>query len=126
DSAGTTRPQVVVDGTITVGGSAAMLTNSSGTGIDFISYSSEASCTPTCTSLSGNELKSSQDTLTVDIGGSVNLPGMTFNAYWGKARLGGSGNVGALAGQIIDMSGSGAITFGTALSSGSKTWTISG
>lgn len=126
DSVGSTRPQIVVDGNININGSAAMIANSSGTGIDFISYRSTASCTPTCTALSGNELKTSQQTTTVNIDGSVNLPGMSFNAYWGRARLGGSGNVGALAGQTIDMSGSGTITFGTALSSGSKTWTISG
>lgn len=125
DSVGTNRPVVMVDGTINVGGSAQLITNSSGTGIHFISFKSSAACSPECTSLSGNDLKTSQQLLTVDIG-SVNLPGMIFQAYWSKVQLAGSGNVGALAGQTIDMQGAGTITFGTQLSSGTKTWTITG
>jgi hypothetical protein len=36
----------------------------------------------------------------------------------------GSGNVGSAVGQTVDLSGAGTITFGTKLSSGAKTWTI--
>ncbi|HJQ09371.1 MAG TPA: hypothetical protein VJ836_07895 [Candidatus Saccharimonadales bacterium] len=124
NSMGTTRPVIVVDGTITTGGSAQIITNSSGTGIYFISFRSSASCNPNCTSLSGNDLKTSQNLLTVDVGGAVNLPGMLFQAYWGRLRLAGSGNIGSAAGQTVDLSGAGTITFGTELSTGSKTWTI--
>jgi hypothetical protein len=126
DSVGTAQPVVMVDGTINVGGSAQLIANSSGTGIHFISFKSSAACSPECTSLSGNDLKTSQNLLTVDIGGAVNLPGMIFQAYWGKARLSGSGSVGALAGQTIDMQGAGTVIFGTELSSGTQTWTITG
>lgn len=126
DSVGTNRPVVMVDGTITVGGSAQLIANSSGTGIHFISFKSSAGCSPECTSLSGNDLKASQQLLTVDIGGAVNLPGMIFHAYWSKVRLAGSGNVGALIGQTVDMQGAGTVTFGTQLSSGTQTWTITG
>ncbi len=126
NSVGTTRPVVMVDGTINITGSAQMVANNVGTGIQFISFKSSASCSPECTSLSGNDLKTSQQLLTVDVGGGVNLPGMMFQAYWGKARLAGSGSVGALAGQTIDMNGAGTVTFGTQLSTGSKTWTVSG
>lgn len=124
DSLGTTRPVIIVDGTITVGGSASMIANSSGTGIEFISFRSSASCNPNCTSLSGNDLKTSQNLLTINVGGAVNLPGMIFNAYWGRVSLSGSGNVGAASGQTVDLSGAGTVIFGTTLSAGSKTWSI--
>lgn len=125
DSVGTTRPVVIVDGTITVGGSAQLVANSSGTGIEFISFKSTASCNPNCTSLSGNDLKTSSGTQTVSIGGAASLPGMVFDAYWGKIKVAGSGNVGSAIGQTVDMSGAGTVTFGTTLSSGARTWTIS-
>ncbi len=124
DSVGTDRPTVIVDGTITTGGSGQMIANSSGTGIHFISFKSNASCNPNCTTLSGNDLKNSQNQTTVNIGGAANLPGMIFQAYWGKIVVGGSGNVGSAIGQTVDMSGAGTVTFGTVLSSGAKTWTI--
>jgi hypothetical protein len=125
NSLGTTRPVVMVDGNITVGGSAAMIANSSGTGIEFISFRSTASCSPNCTSVTGNDLKNSQNLTTVTVGGAANLPGMVFRSYWSKVVLNGSGNVGAAAGQTVDLSGAGTVIFGTELASGSKTWTIS-
>lgn len=125
DSVGTTRPVIIVDGTISVGGSAQLVANSSGTGIEFISFKSTASCNPNCTSLSGNDLKTSSNTQTVNVGGAVSMPGMIFDAYWGKIVVTGSGNVGSAIGQTVDMSGAGTVTFGTTLSSGNRTWTIS-
>jgi len=124
DSVGTTRPVIVVDGKITLGGSARILANSQGTGAQFISWKSSAACNPNCTAVTGTELKTSQALETINIGGAVNLPGMIFQAYWGKITLGGSGNVGSVIGQTVDMSGAGTVTFGTTLSSGSKTWTV--
>lgn len=124
DSVGTTRPVVMVDGKISVGGSGSIIANSSGTGIKFISFKSAAACGPNCTSLSGDDLKNSQNLTTVDLGSTVSLPGIVFQAYWGKLVLAGGGNVGAVAGQTVDMSGSGTVIFGTELSSGSRTWAI--
>ena len=124
NSVGTTRPVIIVDGTITTGGSARVIANSSGTGAHFISFRSTAACNPNCTSVTGTDLKNSQDLTTVNVGGSANLPGMIFQAYWSKIILGGSGNMGAAAGQTIDMSGSGTVTFGTILSSGNRSWTV--
>ncbi len=133
NSVGTTRPIVVVDGKISVGGSAAMIANSSGTGIDFVSFANciggtNSSCkngtsnpaaTPT-----GTDLYNSQQQNDVSVGGAVNLPGMVFDAYWSEISVSGSGNVGAAAGQTVNMSGAGTVIFGTELSSGTKTWTI--
>lgn len=124
DSLGSTRPIVLVDGKITINGSAQTIANASGTGIQFVSMKASATCNPNCTSLSGNELKTSQSQETISVGGGVNLPGMVFQANWGKLTLAGSGSIGAAVGQTVDMSGAGNVTFGTELSSGEKTWTI--
>lgn len=124
NSVGTTRPTIIVDGTISTGGSAQIIANSSGTGIHFISFKSSASCSPNCTSLSGNDLKTSQSLTTVTVNGAANLPGILFQSYWGRIVIGGSGNIGAAAGQTVDMSGAGTVTFGTELATGSRTWTI--
>lgn len=124
NSVGTTRPKVVVDGKITVGGSGQILANNVGTGIHFISTKSNAPCGSACTTITGTELKNTQNLETINVGGAVNLPGVIFQAYWGKVTLGGSGNVGSAVGQTVDLSGAGTITFGTKLSSGSRTWTV--
>jgi len=126
DSVGTTRPVIVVDGKITMGGSARILANASGTGAQFISFKSSASCNPNCTTVTGNDLYTSMNTETVNVGGAVNLPGMIFQAYWGKITLDGSGNLGAAIGQTVDMDGAGTVLFGTSLSSGTTTWAITG
>jgi hypothetical protein len=125
DSLGTTRPVIVADGKITAGGSAQLISNSAGTGFEFISFKSSASCGAACTNLTGNDLKTSSQLQTVNVGGGVKLAGMIFYAYWGKVSINGSGNVGSALGQTVDLSGAGTVTFGTALSSGARTWTIS-
>jgi hypothetical protein len=124
NSVGTVRPVIIVDGTIDTGGSASFITNASGTGVEFISFKSSASCSPSCTTLTGNNLKTSQALQTVTVGGAANMAGMIFDAYWGKISVAGSGNVGAAIGQTVDLSGAGTVTFGTTLSSGVRTWTI--
>ncbi len=125
NSLGATRPVIVVDGTITIGGSANLIANSAGSGVELISFKSSASCSPNCTSLSGNDLKTSQGLQTITVGGAASLPGAVVNAYWSKVTLSGSGNMGAASGQTVELNGAGTIVFGTVLASGSKTWTIS-
>lgn len=124
DSLGETRPVIVVDGDITVGGSSTLIPNSEGTSAHFISFKSSATCSPNCSDITGTELKNSQNLLTVNVAGAGNFPGTIFHAYWSKVRLGGSGNMGSAIGQTIDLSGAGTITFGTALASGESIWTV--
>lgn len=124
NGAGGVRPKILADGKITVGGSGQLIANNSGTGMYFVSTKSNAACGSTCTTITGNALKTTQGFETVNVGGGVNLAGMVFQAYWGKATIGGSGNVGAVVGQTVDLSGAGTVTFGTILSSGSKIWTV--
>lgn len=127
NSVGTTRPVVVVDGTITVDGSASITTNSSGTGIEFISFASDPStgCNASCTSITGQKLWETSDYVTIRVGGAVSVPGVIFHAYWGEVDIAGSGNIGSAIGQTVNLSGAGTVTFGTKLSSGVSTWTIS-
>jgi hypothetical protein len=124
NSVGGPRPVIIVDGKITAGGSAQLVANSFGSGIQFISFKSSASCNPNCTSVTGTDLKTSAGVETVNVGGATSLPGMVFQAYWGKITVAGSGNIGSAIGQTVDLSGAGTVTFGTTLSSGSRTWTI--
>ncbi|HEV2403374.1 MAG TPA: hypothetical protein VGS08_04185 [Candidatus Saccharimonadales bacterium] len=129
DAAGTTTPVIIVDGTITVSGSASMIANSSGTGIEFISFKSDDNCTTAtngsyCTNLSGNDLYNSQSVQTVSVSGNTRVPGMIFDAYWGEATLSGTGQMGAVAGQTVNLNGTGTVIFGKTLSSGTQTWTI--
>lgn len=124
ESVGTTRPIVLVDGVIDVGGSGQIIANSFGTGIHFISTKSNATCASACTTITGTALKNTQGLETISVGGAANLSGMIFQAYWGKVSIRGSGNVGAAVGQTVDLSGAGTVTFGTKLSTGNKIWTV--
>lgn len=120
----TTRPHILVDGTITVTNSAHVVPDGT-IAPDFYTFKSSAACSPACTSLSGTDLKTSQALETVSVGGSTQINGSSFYAMWSKAHVTASGGVGALFGQTILLDGSGSVTFGTQLGTGSKTWTIS-
>lgn len=122
NSVGSTRPVVIVDGVITVKGNANLIANSSGTGIEFISFQNSTG-NPAAT-VTGTNLKTSQSLQTVSLGGNARVPGMVFDAYWGEAVVGGNGNIGAVAGQTVVLNGNGTVIFGTKLTSGSKTWAI--
>jgi hypothetical protein len=124
DSVGTNRPVIVVDGNVNGGGSATIVPNSSGTGAHIISYKSTAPCSPSCATITGTNLKTSQGTTTVDVAGAGNFPGTIFHSYWGKVKIGGSGNMGSAIGQTVDLSGAGTIVFGTSLASGESSWTV--
>lgn len=124
DSLGTTVPKIVVDGTVNLGGGGTVIANSSGTSAQVISYKSTASCSPACANVTGTDLYNSKNQQNVVVDGGGSYPGMGVWAYWSKAKISGSGLVGSVIGQTIDMEGAGNITFGTSLSSGTTTWTI--
>lgn len=124
DSLGTTPPRIIVDGTVNIGGGGAVLPNASGTSAQVISYKSTASCSPACTNITGTDLSNSQKQQNVTVDGGGSYAGLAVWAYWSKAKITGSGLVGSVIGQTVDMDGAGNITFGTSLSSGTTTWTI--
>jgi Tfp pilus assembly protein PilX len=123
DSLGTTRPVIMVDGSISTAGNSNFIANSSGSGIDFVSYKNSTG-DPAAT-VTGNNLKTSQSLQTITLSGNGAMPGMVFDAYWSKVYLGGTGQMGAAVGQTVELAGNGTVIFGTELSSGSKTWAIS-
>lgn len=124
ESAGSTRPVILVDGTISIGAGTEVLPNSQGTTIHFVSTKSTASCSPACTNLTGTNLYNSQNATTINVDGGAKTPGVVVQAVWGKVTIGGGAQVGAVIGQKIEISGGGSIVFGTKLSSGTSTWTI--
>ena len=124
DSLGETRPVIVVDGTITAGGGAQVIENSSGISAHFITFKSTAACSPGCADVTGNDLYTSKNQQNITVNGGGNYAGAVFQAYWSKVKISGTGLIGAALGQTVDLSGTGNITFGTSLSSGQTTWTI--
>jgi len=124
ESAGETRPVILVDGNITIDGGAKVLPNSKGTTVHFVSARSTASCNPTCTSVTGTNLYNSQNTTVITVSGGAKIPGSVVQSLWGKIDIAGGAEVGAAIGQKIAISGGGSIVFGTKLSSGTSTWTI--
>jgi Tfp pilus assembly protein PilX len=124
DSLGSTRPTVLVDGTIDVGGSASIIPNSANTSAYLISWASNAACGSSCTTITGAALKNTSTYKTVTVEGGASVPGGIFQAYWGEVYISGSGNIGSAAGLTVDLQG-GSLTFGTILSSGVSTWTMS-
>lgn len=120
----TTQPVIVVDGKVNSGGSGSLIANSEGIGFRVISFKSAASCGAGCTNVTGTDLYNSQNLETIKVDGSASLAGMIFQAYWGKVTLTGSGNLGSVIGQTVELNGSGTVVFGLSLSSGVSTWTI--
>lgn len=124
ESVGDRVPTIIVDGSVNAAGGGRILANSQGTNLRIISFKSTASCSPSCTSVTGTDLKNSQNQQNVTVNGGGVYAGTVFQAYWSKIRISGAGNVGGAIGQTVDMSGAGNVTFGTGLSSGTTTWTI--
>jgi hypothetical protein len=122
---GTTRANVMVDGTkVTIDNTAAITSNSSGTGLQIITYRSTASCSPDCVNVTGLDLYNSRSVTTIDFDNSASGPHTIFYARWSKVSINNSGSIGALVGQTIELKNSGAITFGTSAGVGTTSWII--
>jgi hypothetical protein len=126
---GTTPPVIIVDGTITFNGATSIIANSSGTGVEFISFDSANPCTTSttsyCPTITGNDLYNSQTMNTINVAGASSLAGAAFDAYWSEVSITGAGRVGAAAGQTVNLVDAGTLVFGTNIvSGGSQTWTI--
>ncbi|MEX0748911.1 MAG: hypothetical protein WD467_02560 [Candidatus Saccharimonadales bacterium] len=124
--AATESPVIMIDGSggADIGASTRIIPNGSGIAATIITYHSDGSCSPDCTSLSGSELHSSRDNETITIRGAAQAPGSLFYARWSKVTVLGSGTTGGTIGQTVELRGAGNIVFGTELSSGSSIWSI--
>jgi hypothetical protein len=127
DSLGSTRPIIMVDGAsgVTLNNSAKLASNSSGTGLELISFYSTAACSPDCTSLSGTDLNNSRNITTINLQQSATGPQTVFYAYWTKVEIGNSGQLGSLIGQTVQLENTGTITFTTSTGTGVTAWIIS-
>jgi Tfp pilus assembly protein PilX len=125
NSAGTTRPVLMVDGaTATFSNSSILRSNSSSTGFMVINYRSTASCSPDCADVTGNDLYNSRSVDRVILSNSASGPNTIFYSRWGKVNVSNSGQIGALVGQTVEISNSGAITFGTSTGTATRFWVI--
>lgn len=113
DSLGTTRPSIVLDGSggFTFGNNSAITTNSSGTGAEVVTFWSTGACSPDCSSLSGSSLLTSQSTTTINLSNNGSAPNSILYAYWTKAKVSNNGNLGAVAGQTVELGNNAVINF---------------
>lgn len=125
---GSTQPVIMVDGSTgaTFNNSAQLVSNSSNTGFEIITFYSTASCSPDCSSVAGTDLANSRSIGTINLNQSTNAPNSIFYSYWSQVNVGNSGQIGALIGQTVNLNNNSAITFGTSVSTGSVTWVING
>lgn len=126
DTLGTTRPNIMVDGSSAqLQNSALLKSNSSSTGFQIVTYRSSPSCSPDCASVTGQELYNSRNLTTISLQQSSSAPNTIFYAKWSRVTVGNSGQIGALVGQTVELTNTGTITFGTSVSGGGTTgWVI--
>jgi hypothetical protein len=128
DSLGATKPVLMVDGPTgaTFNQSASLVSNSSGTGLEVITFYSKAACSPDCSAVTGTDLDNSRSVVTINLQQTASGPNTIFYAYWTEVDIGNSGQLGALIGQTILLENSGTITFTTSAGVGTSSWVVSG
>jgi hypothetical protein len=125
DSLGSTRPDVMIDGSSAqFQNSAVLASNSSGTGFQIITYRSSPSCSPDCADVTGQELYNSRNLTTINLQNNASAPNTIFYARWTRVTLSNSGQVGALIGQTVQLTNNATITFGASVGSGPTFWVI--
>ena len=125
---GSTKPVIMVDGSsgANFSNSASLVTNSSGTGFEIITFYSKGSCSPDCSSLAGSDLYNSKGINTITLNNSASAPNTLFYAYWTEVTVSNIGQIGALIGQTINLNNNGTITFTTSTGVGTSSWIVDG
>lgn len=130
NSLGTTRPNFMVDGPkAEFENSAQLVGNNQGTGMQFITYWSKASCSPDCADVTGQDLYDSRSEVTLLLKNSAQAPQSILYARWTQAQLDNGGDIGAIIGQTVKLQNSAAVTFGASVGAGTdteKTFLING
>lgn len=126
DSVSTDRPVIMIDGQngFKIQNNTEIITNSDGTGLNIITYWSDADCSPDCDDVTGVDLANSQGQTTIDINNSTIASDSVFYARWSAVRLQNSGTVGALIGQTVKLQNTGNIVFNAEDVIGDRTWVI--
>jgi Tfp pilus assembly protein PilX len=124
----TTRPVVVVNGTITTRNNLQILANDQNLGARFISYkcrNDSNAAQDGCNNISDLSLYNSREETVIDAKSSNGAIGSIFQAYWGKVDISASGTIASAVGQAVELSGNGSVVFGDTLSSEVLSiWTI--
>lgn len=122
------QPVVMIDGSsgASFSNSSVLQSNSSNTGFRIITYWSRAGCSPGCSNVTGSDLYNSRNDTTISLSNSSSGAQTEFYARWTKVDVNNAGNIGALVGQTIKLSNSGAVTFGTSVSGvgGVEAWVV--
>lgn len=113
DSLGSTMPNIVVDGSggITLSNNATVVPNTVGTGLEFLTFWSSAACSPDCSTVTGTDLYTSQNTQTINLANNGAAPASILYAYWSKVSVSNNGAIGAVAGQTVQLSQNAVINF---------------
>lgn len=118
NSLGSTRPTLMVDGGnasgtggFRFGNNAQIVPNSSGTGMQVISFWSNSGCSPDCSTLSGTGLFNSQNVLTIDLSNNGSASNSILWSRWTKVRVSNNGAIGAVTGQTVELGNNAVINF---------------
>jgi hypothetical protein len=115
---GSTFPTMMVDGGNTsgtggfrFGNNSEIVPNSSGTGLQVVSFWSNSSCSPDCASLSGTDLYNSQNVTTIDLSNNGSAPNTILWSHWSKVTVSNNGAIGAVTGQTVELGSNAIINF---------------
>jgi hypothetical protein len=127
DSLGTTRPDIMVDGSkVDLTNSSLMKSNSSSTGFRIITYWSRASCSPDCADVTGTDLANSRNDVTIELSNNSEGPHTMFYSRWSRVLVGNGGQIGALIGQTVELKNSSTVTFNTSAGVVTTYWVVDG
>jgi hypothetical protein len=113
-----TLATIMVDGSngILIDNSAGIIPNSTNKGLQLITYYSKASCSPGCLTVTGNDLYSSREIVTIFLKNSASAKESILYARWTQAQLDNGGDIGAIIGQTVKLQNYATITFGARVS----------
>lgn len=127
NSLGTTRPSIMIDGqTAKMSNSASLTSNSSGTGVQLLTYWSRAACSPDCSNVTGTDLFNSRNDESISLDNTASAPESILYARWTRVALKNSGGIGALVGQTVQLSNTATVTFGSTIATGTAYWVLDG
>lgn len=124
-----TAPNLIIDGStgLDTGNNGGILTNILGVGLNvYTFYSTDSSCNPSCSNVTGTALATSQALTTIKLGNNfLGAANTKFYSRWTGLVVSNNATVGQLIGQRIDLNNNGSIVF-SLLGGGSAatTWNV--
>lgn len=120
-------PNLIIDGStgLDTGSRGGISNNGSNIGLNVYTFWSAASCTPSCSNLTGTNLANSQGVTTIDLENNFTGAANTkFYAVWSQLVLGNNSTVGQLLAQKIDLRNNGSVIFGNIGGGTGYTWDV--